>query len=155
MSILGLITGTLLSSFGIVLNFREGWSMEYSMFLGGQFNYLGSVFVALGYIGMLMQIIKSGRFKRFIRAFSGIGRTALSNYILQTLLCTSLFYGHGLGLFGKIERKYLLLIVVAIWMLQLILTTLWLKAFRQGPLEWIWRSLTYKKRIPLLKRASG
>jgi len=150
MSSFGLITGYLLSVTGIALNFRKEWSLEYSMFLGGQFNYLGSVFVALGYIGLVMMLIKSGRFQRFVRAFSGIGRTAFSNYILQTLICTTLFYGHGMGLFGSIERKYQLIIVFAVWLLQLILTTLWLKVFRQGPLEWVWRCLTYRQCPPLL-----
>jgi len=151
MSVLGLVPGYLLSAIGIWMNFRQGWSLEYSMFLGGQFNYLGSVLVALGYVGTGMLIIKSDRYRRFVHALSGIGRTAFSNYILQTLICTSLFYGHGLGLFGSVERKYQLLIVIFIWLLQLTLTTLWLKRFSQGPLEWIWRRLTYRQGLPFLR----
>jgi uncharacterized protein len=62
---------------------------------------------------------------------------------MQTLLCGLIFYGHGLGLFGQVERAGQVLIVIAIWALQLILSPIWLRHFRFGPLEWLWRSLTY------------
>jgi uncharacterized protein len=70
---------------------------------------------------------------------------AFSNYILMTLLCTALFYGHGWGLYGSVERKYQVFIVLAIWSLMMIISTLWLKRFRFGPLERIWRGLTYRR----------
>ncbi|MCP4311226.1 MAG: DUF418 domain-containing protein [Bacteroidetes bacterium] len=145
MAFIGLSSGYLLSGAGVWINFLKGWTMEYSMFLGGQFNYVGSVSVALGYTGLIMLISDSGRMKRFINGFSAVGRTAFSNYILQTLVCTTIFYGHGWGLFGSVERKYLLLMVLGLWIVQLLLSTLWLRRFRLGPLEWLWRSLTYKK----------
>jgi uncharacterized protein len=91
-----------------------------------------------------MLIVKSERFQLFIVAFSALGRTAFSNYVFQTLVCTFIFYGTGLGLFGTVERKYQVLIVFGIWILQMLLTSLWLKRFRQGPLEWLWRSLSYR-----------
>jgi len=152
MCIIGLSVGSLLSATGVWMNFHRGWTMEYSMFLGGQFNYLGSVAVALGYIGLVMLISRSGRFRNMIKLISGVGRTAFTNYIFQTLVCTLIFYGHGLGLFGSVERKFLLLIVPGIWIVQVILTTLWLRWFRQGPLESLWRSLTYRRRFSLLAR---
>ena len=68
---------------------------------------------------------------------------AFTNYILQTLICTTLFYGHGFGLFGKVERLGQLAIVLMIWGVQLILSPIWLRHFSFGPLEWMWRSLTY------------
>ena len=145
MTLIGLFSGYLLSAIGVWMNFHKGWTLEYSMFLGGQFNYVGSLAVALGYIGLLMLIVKSDRFQVFTRAFSALGRTAFSNYIFQTLICTLIFYGTGLGLFGSVERKYHLLIVFGIWILQILLTTLWLNRFRQGPLEWLWRRLSYRR----------
>jgi len=150
MTLIGLGTGYLLSLTGVLINFQAAWTMEYSMFLGSQFNYLGSPAVALGYTGLVLLVSNSGRLKRFIRGFSALGRTAFSNYIFQTLICTTIFYGHGMGLFGSVERKYLLLIVVGVWIIQLLLTTLWLRRFRQGPLEWFWRSLTYRRQFRLL-----
>jgi uncharacterized protein len=145
MTLIGLFPGYLLSAIGLWINFQKGWTLEYSMFLGGQFNYVGSLAVALGYIGVLMLIVKSERFHDFTRAFSALGRTAFSNYIFQTLICTFIFYGTGFGLFGSVERKYQLLIVFGIWILQMLLSNLWLKRFRQGPLEWLWRRLSYRQ----------
>lgn len=145
MTLIGLFPGYLLSAIGVWMNFHKGWTLEYSMFLGVQFNYMGSLMVALGYIGLLMLIIKSDRFQVFISAFSALGRTAFSNYIFQTLICTFIFYGTGFGLFGSVERKYHLLIVLGIWILQILLSTLYLKRFRQGPLEWLWRRLSYRQ----------
>lgn len=143
MTITGLLTGLLLSAAGIFLNFKNQWTMEYSMFIGVQFNYLGSVGTALGYVGLIMLISKSTRLKRCIHVLSSVGRMAFSNYILMTLLATFIFYGHGLGLFGSVERIYQLMICVGIWMLLLIISPLWLKRFRFGPLERLWRDLTY------------
>jgi len=151
MTLFGLVSGYLLSAIGLEMNFQKGWTLEYSMFLGGQFNYLGSVAVALGYTGLVMLISQSGHFKKGVKAISGLGRTAFSNYIFQTLVCTLIFYGHGLGLFGSLERKFQLLVVVGVWIVQLILTSLWLRKFRRGPLEALWRSLTYRKRFLIRK----
>jgi uncharacterized protein len=78
-----------------------------------------------------------------------VGRTAFSNYILQTLICTTIFYGHGFGLFGSVERTGQALIALAIYGAQLLIAPLWLKYFSLGPLEWIWRRLTYGKPQPL------
>jgi uncharacterized protein len=68
---------------------------------------------------------------------------ALSNYLFQTLVCTTIFYGHGLGWFGHLERWELVLVVLTVWSLQVLLTLAWLRRFPQGPFEWLWRSLTY------------
>jgi uncharacterized protein len=61
----------------------------------------------------------------------------------MTFLGTFIFYGHGLGLYGSLERKYLILLVFAIWIIILIISPLWLRRFRFGPLERVWRTLTY------------
>jgi uncharacterized protein len=78
-----------------------------------------------------------------------VGRTAFSNYILQTLICTTLFYGHGFGLFGSVSRVGQILICVAVWAVQLLIAPIWLRHFEYGPLEWMWRSLTYKRKMPM------
>lgn len=144
-SLLGLALGILLSVFGVILNFKNQWSMEFSMFIGNQFNYVGSVATALGYIGLAMLVAKSKHFGRCKATFSAVGRMAFTNYILMTLICTTLFYGHGLGLFGSVERKFQALIVLGVWAVLLLLSPVWLKHFRYGPLEALWRSLTYGK----------
>jgi uncharacterized protein len=151
LSVGGLMLGILLSSAGVVLNFRMQWSMEFSMFLGKQFNYLGSVLTALGYVGLVMILVKSTSFRKIKNTLAAVGRMAFSNYILMTLLCTSVFYGHGLGLFGNVQRTVQALLVLGIWMVILIISPLWLRSFRYGPLEWLWRRLTYGN-WPTLKK---
>jgi uncharacterized protein len=78
-----------------------------------------------------------------IRLISNIGRTALSNYILQSVLCGLIFYGYGSGMHNQFSRLELLKVVAFIWLFQICLTWLWLKKFKYGPLEWLWRKLTY------------
>lgn len=143
MAIMGLSIGFLLSGLGVFLNFKNQWTMEFSMFQGEQFNYLGSVGVAMGYLALTMLLCRSVCCGRLKSLFSAVGRMAFSNYILMTLICTFLFYGHGLGLYGSVERKFQVMIVLAIWILILIISPLWLKRFRFGPLERLWRGLTY------------
>lgn len=143
MVLAGLLAGLPLVLWGVVRNFDAGWTLEYSMFQGVQFNYWGSVLVALAYIGMVMLICKSSRMEKVLPPLAAVGRTALSNYLLQSLICTSIFYGHGLGWFGATERKLQILIVLAVWIIQLAVSPLWLRHFRFGPAEWLWRSLTY------------
>ena len=99
----GLTLGWTLSSYGLVHNFARNWSLD-CQFIGRQYNYWGSIPVSLGYLSLVMLICKSGPGGRLSQSISAVGRTALSNYLLQTVLCTTLFYGHGFGLFGSVER---------------------------------------------------
>ncbi len=145
MLFIGLILGYALVAIGVNKNFLADWSMDYSMFIGNQFNYFGSVGVAIGYIGLIMLICKSDFFAGFKRVFSAVGKMAFTNYILMSLICTFIFYGYGLGLYGQIERSFQTLIVAAIWILIIIISPLWLKYYSYGPLEWLWRGLTYLK----------
>jgi len=144
MVVTGLGTGYALSGLGVYLNFKHQWTLVYSMFLGSQFNYVGSVFTALGYIGGIMLISRSSGFNGVKRGLADVGRMAFSNYILMSLICTFLFYGQGLGLFGQVERKFQILMVPAVWILLILFSKAWLKRFRFGPLERIWRGLTYR-----------
>lgn len=142
-SLIGLLSGYMLSGLGVWLNFRNQWTMEFSMFPGSEFNYVGSVGVAMGYSALVMLFSKAPGGTGIKAMLSAVGRMAFSSYILMTLLCTFIFNGHGLGLYGSIERKYQILMVPAIWILILIFSSLWLRRFRYGPLERIWRALTY------------
>lgn len=143
LALIGLLAGYVLSGSGVYLNFKDQWTMEFSMFIGAQFNYVGSLGVALGYIALVMLVSKSTGYTGLKRRFSAVGRMAFSNYILMTIICTFLFYGHGFGLYGSVERKFQVLIVLAIWILILFISPLWLKRYRFGPLERLWRALTY------------
>ena len=81
--------------------------------------------------------------------FSVIGRTALSNYLLQTVVCTTIFYGYGGGLFVKVNLAWLLLPTVVIYALQASLSAWWIGRYRFGPMEWVWRSMTYGQAQPM------
>ena len=97
----------------------------------------------------MILIVKSPNLTKMAWPLARVGQMALSNYLLQTLLCTSLFYGHGLGQFGNFPRVEQIITVLAASLLQLIFSCLWLRYFRFGPFEWLWRSLTYWQRQPL------
>lgn len=143
----GLVPGLALSALGVWLNFDQGWAMDTGMFLNRQLNYVGSVGVALGYIGIVMLISKSHAWQRFKQWFRAVGRMAFSNYILQSIICTLIFYGHGLGLYGEMERKFQILTVFGVWIIVIVFSVIWLRNYRFGPLERLWRSLTYWRRM--------
>ena len=149
-----LLLGIPLEAYGVVLDFRYGWVATWSFFQGEQFNYWPSIAVSLGYVGLVMLVCQSGALRRATRPFAAVGQMALTNYLLQTVICTTIFYGHGFGLFGSVDRLGQFGVVVAVWVVQLIVSPLWLQRFRFGPAEWVWRSLTYGVRQPL-RRASA
>ncbi len=149
LAVLGLGLGLPVVAYGIVRNFAAEWSIGYSFFLGSQFNYWGSIGVSLGYIALIMLVSQSSRFKGITRRLAAVGRMAFSNYLLQTVICTTLMYGHGFGLFGRVERWQQALIVIVIWIIQLAVSPVWLRHFRFGPAEWLWRTLTYWKPQPM------
>ena len=150
----GALVGLPVVARGVARNFAEDWDAAYVMFFGSQYNYWGSILVSLGWVGAVMLVCQSGAASaRVTRPLAAVGRLALSNYLLQTLLCTFIFYGHGLGLFGRVQRVGQLLIVLAVWALQLALSPLWLRRFRMGPAEWLWRLLTNLEPPPMRRHA--
>ena len=146
--VIGWLIGFPLVIYGVSKNFATGWTFEYSMYLGSQFNYWGSLLVSFGYICGIMLIAKSEMLPWLRDRLAAVGQMALTNYILQSVICVFIFYGIGLGLFGQIERTGQLMIVLAIWILQIIYSRPWLNKYRFGPLEWMWRSLTYMRKQP-------
>ena len=140
--------GLPLVAWGIATDFARGWPL-WSFLVGSQLNYWPSILVSLGYVGVVMLAGRTVALHALTRPFAAVGRTALSNYLLQTVLCTSLFYGHGVGWFGSVDRVGQVGVVAAVWAVQLVASPLWLRRFRFGPAEWAWRSLTYGVRLPL------
>lgn len=125
--------------------------------LGETINYFASLLVALGYAAVVMLLCKLGPLLRFVlHPFAAVGRMAFTNYLTHTLVATFIFVGPpGLGYFGEIERVGQFQIVAAVWVFQLIFSTIWLSRFRFGPMEWVWRSLTYWKPQPMRKSVAG
>lgn len=136
---------------GVTLDLRYGWDI-WSFFQGEQFNYWASIAVSLGYVGLVMLAWQTAALRGAARALAAVGRMALTNYLLQTVICTTIFYGHGLGYYGSVERLGQIGVVFGVWALQLIASPLWLRRYRFGPAEWLWRALTYGAR-PAMRRA--
>ena len=150
---LGLACGLPIVAWGLYQYSALDWRLPDSLFIIPLWNYWGSVLVALGYIGLLLTIWKAGVIRGVTSRFGSVGRTAFSCYILETVICTTIFYGHGLGLFGAVDRLQQLLLTIVIWIVLLVLAPVWLLRFRYGPLEWLWRSLTYGHRVPMRREA--
>lgn len=110
----------------------------------------GSFVLSLGYCAALVFLAKvAGRFLLTL-GLASMGRLALTNYLSQSLICTYIFYGFGMAQFGKWSRSEQMLLIVGIFAGQMILSTIWLRWFRFGPVEWLWRSFTYWKFQPIL-----
>jgi uncharacterized protein len=108
---------------------------------------LGRLTMTVGHLGALLLFVRSGLLPRFRRAMAAVGQMAVTNYLTHSVVCGFLFI--GLGWFNQLERHQLYYVVFAIWAAQLVISPLWLKHYRFGPVEWLWRYLTYLKRPPL------
>jgi uncharacterized protein len=115
--------------------------------------YWGRLFTAMGHVGLIMIFSKLPILGRFKKAIAAVGKMALTNYLMHSVICMFVFTGAGFGLFGQLERHQLYYVVFSIWIFQLIISPIWLNYFRFGPAEWLWRTLTYLKRQPMRKRA--
>ncbi|MCH8241568.1 MAG: DUF418 domain-containing protein [Planctomycetes bacterium] len=146
---IALILGLPLILYGLHRNFAVNWQPEYSILRGRIYFLAAAPFTALGYISMIMLICRAGLAKWLTSRLAAVGQMALTNYIMQSLICSVLFYGHGFGLVGKVDRMGQMGIVVAVWALQLYLSPIWLRRFRFGPMEWLWRSLSHGIRQPM------
>lgn len=152
--LVGYATGLPLAALSAYLLGSHQWNGLYAFGVGGLPNYLGSILMALGHIGAVMLLINNGTCPALLARFTAVGRMALSNYLLHSLVLTTLFYGYGFSLYGSIPRAAQMLFVAAVIGLQLMLSPVWLKHFRFGPAEWLWRSLSYWRLQPM-RRIEG
>ena len=110
---------------------------------------------SLGIFAFIMLLYKSGWFKWLFTLMRPVGQMAFTNYLMQSLLCGLFFYGIGFGMFGKLQRYEIYYVVLAVWVIEIIWSHIWLRYFRFGPLEWLWRSLTYWKKQPFRKNGNS
>ncbi len=150
----GLLTGVPLVLGGVSMMHATDFDPLKALGVNGAFNYFGSVGIALAWVGLVMLVCKSGALSKLRAGLAAVGRMAFTNYLMQSVIAAFIFYGWGLGYYGSMSRSELLLIVGGVWMLQLTISPLWLSRFRMGPLEWLWRSLTYLKPQPIVRPAS-
>ena len=145
----GLGAGVLLNSLGLWRSFATKWDLLDFVLVSQQLHYWGNFFVALGWVALVMLLCQRGG--RHLGPVAAVGRMALTNYLLQTLICTTIFYGHGLGLFGHVERAGQFAITLGIWTFQLLTSSAWLRYFALGPVEWLLRWVVRGRRPSLLQ----
>ncbi|WP_417872843.1 DUF418 domain-containing protein [Xanthomarina gelatinilytica] len=144
----GICIGLPVSAFRSYIEFFSNQDLFWS-FLNTLSYAFGTVPLAMGYTALLALMYKKK--VKFLHWFAPVGKTALSNYIFQTFISITLFYGIGFNLAGKFGITVIMGITLLIFILQIFMSNWWLKHFRFGPLEWIWRQATYGKKIKLKK----
>ena len=110
------------------------------------------IFLVMAHVAALILLYKSRYAQTLFRCLEAVGQMAFTNYIMQSVICTLFFFGYGLNYYAELEFYQIYFVVLAIWIVQLIVSPLWLRFFLFGPLEWVWRSLTYWKRQPFVRR---
>lgn len=140
-------TGVLLVGLGLLINapavfaqWHLGWQYRWCAFLLQSPRELSAPLQSIGYASLIFGYWRSMASWRITIAIACVGRMALTNYLLQTVICTTIF--ERAGLFMHFSRLQLLAFVPAVWLVNLVLSVCWLHFFRQGPLEWVWRKLT-------------
>ena len=113
--------------------------------------HFGRLFMGLGYLGLVILLIKIEKLESLRFRLACVGRMALTNYLMHSVIALFIFTGAGLGLLGKFSWSQLYLFVLLIWVIQLYISPLWLKYFYFGPVEWLWRLLTYLKKPKMVK----
>ncbi|EIX9658067.1 DUF418 family protein [Klebsiella pneumoniae] len=152
-------TGALLVAAGMAVNLPAifaqwylAWDYRWCAFLLQAPRELSAPLQAIGYAALAWGYWPQLCRFRLVGAIACVGRMALTNYLLQTLICTTLFY--HLGLFMRFDRLQLLAFVPPIWAVNLLVSSLWLRRFRQGPVEWLWHQLTLRASGTSLKDTS-
>jgi uncharacterized protein len=147
-TLLGFAAAILLRLPAVAAAVASGFDPQWVRFIGSAANLVGRLPLALGYIGLIMLLCRRQWLSGTARALAAAGRLAFTNYVGQTLFAIFLFYGFGFGLFAEFAYYQLLLVAMGLSLFQLFASVVWLQYFRQGPLEWLWRSLIYLQRQP-------
>jgi uncharacterized protein len=108
--------------------------------------------LALFYIAAVSTLWQSEAWRRVLAHLAPVGRMALTNYLLQTVICVLIFYGFGFGLFGRFGATAATVIALGVFLFQVVVSRMWMSRFSYGPAEWIWRQLTYRRRLSLRAR---
>ncbi|MBX3711915.1 MAG: DUF418 domain-containing protein [Lysobacter sp.] len=126
-----------------VMSFANGFATLLSM--------IAALLMCLGYVAWIERGL-STPLAPLLRVVAPAGRMALTNYLMQSLVCTFIFYGYGLGWFERLPRAWQVPFAIALFTLQVLLSRWWLVRFRYGPMEWLWRAATWL-RWPAMRRA--
>ncbi len=147
--VIGVTCGVVLHGIGAILQIT-GLHTAWQNGLKIISHYLGSLPMCLAYMGALALLCQRPQWSRRLKPLAAVGRMALTNYIGQSFLFGCVFYGYGLGWFGQTGLLSAELVVLAVLLLQLFISTVWLRYVKYGPLEWLWRVCTYMRLLPIL-----
>lgn len=136
-------------------NWLTGASTDYGGFLWQSVSQFVGIPISLGYLAALVLMLRFGVLRILTRLLSNVGRMALSNYLLQTVLCTTFFYGYGGGFFLKVTYPGLFAVIGGVWVVNIVFSAVWLRFFRFGPAEWAWRCLTYWRVLSIRRVVSA
>jgi uncharacterized protein len=146
MAYLGLGLGTVLEVAGLlVAQHPVAKQVMLLQVVGETLFFIGQFVMSAGYFGLIMALLTAQKWRKRLAVFIPMGRMALTNYIMHSVILSSIFYGYAGGYFGGISRAPQMLIAFAIIVLQLRLSRWWLNHYAFGPLEWLWRCLSYKE----------
>lgn len=147
--------GLFFRSLSVIADIKAGFNPELAM-QHASINYtIGRLPITLGHIGLIALLCRIRLFDGINQAIAKVGRMALTNYIMQSVISIFLFYGFGLALYGTLEHYELIYVCLAVWIFQIGFSVIWFRYFKQGPLEWVWRSLIYGQRQALRKVVSA
>lgn len=137
-------------------SYRAGFEFVHMQSVGMLANSWLAIFGSLFYASVFALLVKFNALGFFTGVLGAVGRMAFTNYIAQSLIMTTIASGgRGFGLYGELSREHLLGLVAAIWAVQLIWSPLWLARFEMGPLEWLWRRLSYGRSVSFARVSSS
>lgn len=143
LAISGVVVGLGVNAFEVAMKTRSGFQVQWVSGISVPTQDLGRVALALGYVGTIALVCLGGVWPGLRRALAAVGRMALTNYVLQSVFGLAVFHGFGLALWNELPRHQLYGVVLAEWLLAVAFSVYWLRRHRFGPLEWLWRRLTY------------
>ena len=151
MMCVGFLTGISINAYEVLLITNSNMDIiETNPYFRFTYHF-GRLFMGLGYLGLVILLIKIEKLESLRFRLACVGRMALTNYLMHSVIALFIFTGAGLGLLGKFSWSQLYLFVLLIWVIQLYISPLWLKYFYFGPVEWLWRLLTYLKIPKMVK----
>lgn len=156
-ALIGILVGVGLAYFR--MNYNHIQLQDYAKYIQNhslpynQFLPIEQLLLVVGYISLIMALLQQKTLKWLWNALSAVGRMALTNYFLQTLICAFWFYGYGAGFYGRFQQWELYFIVVEITLVQIVLSIVWLKNYQTGPIEWLLNCLINRKWEPIKKQA--
>ena len=151
-AVAGIGSGIALNYFYLQLHYRLGFdAILFNQQLKVNYYEIRRVLQTMGNLSLVILLYKVIPFRKILNVFAPVGQMAFTNYLGQSIITSIIFL--GFGLYGKLQRYEVYYVVAAIWLFQVIFSNIWLRYFRFGPFEWLWRSLTYWHKQPMKKKA--